>query len=66
MAPTTLATLGGYPEAMVFSGDQLWVLASPDGSSQHSNLVRVDTRTGAQRSTGDLGRMGDIACGDGR
>ena len=52
---TTLATLGGYPEAMVFSGDQLWVLASPDGSSQHSNLVRVDTRTGAQRSTGDLG-----------
>ena len=51
-----LARLNGCPEEMVSSDPRtLWVLASPDCSSGTSNVIRIDTRSGRQIVTGDLG-----------
>ena len=52
---TTLADLADYPEAMDQDNDALWVLVSPGGSSDNSVVVRVDTRSGKQEKTRNLG-----------
>jgi hypothetical protein len=52
---STLTDLTDYPEGMVLDGAAIWVLASPGGSSANSVLVRVDTRTGKQVKSRDLG-----------
>jgi hypothetical protein len=53
---STLTVLDAYPEGMSIAKDHLWVLGLPDGSSESSVAIRVDTRTGEQQTSRDLGQ----------
>ncbi|MEO1397375.1 MAG: SH3 domain-containing protein [Pseudomonadota bacterium] len=52
---TVLANLGTCPENMIFAEGNLWATVLPSCSSESSQVVRVDPKTGAQARSAVLG-----------
>ena len=58
--------LPGCPNALAQGDGAVWVLTMPASSSDSAQLIRVDPKSGAQKTTALLGQWGEaLAAGDG-